>query len=237
MKKNLTTRNLTVPVEARSSEGGAKYVSGLIPYDKESEDLGGFTEVIRRGAFDGSLKNGDIRCLWSHNMQYVLGRSAANTLKLEDRQEGLYFECLLPGTAWAEDLYRSIDRKDVPGVSFGFVAKQDRWTHENNKLSLRELLDVELFEISVGVAFPAYPDAEANTRALLENAGLNLDAITSCIRNKENDCITKDDTQAVRAAITSLENLISGNQKSDSADFDVRAREIDLLESEYTIGV
>lgn len=232
-KGKLFLRSLPASVEVREKDGGEKSIAGVIPYDKNSEDLGGFIEVIRKGAFDRSLKDGDVRCLWGHNTQYVLGRSGAKTLALESRDDGLHFECSLPDAGWANDLYGSVKRGDVPGVSFGFYVVRDSWTRGKNEPALRELLDVDLLEVSVGVAFPAYPDASAGTRALLETAGINAGGLEAALR-KQSDCMNEEDVRAIRSAIASLEKLIPApKQEPDAlAARDNRARELDLLEAE-----
>ena len=215
-------RALPVSAEAREREGG-RSVAGVIPYDKMSEDLGGYFEVIRRGAFSQSLKDGDVRCLWGHNTQYVLGRASAGTFRLEDRDDGLHFECSLPSASWAADLYESIKRGDVPGVSFGFYVRKAAWTFEEGKPDLRELWDVDLLEVSVGVAFPAYPDAGANVRALLSDAKIGAGELPLPAK-RQGDC-----NGGVAA-----DSGGSGNAPSETAvnAYGCRGRELDLLEAE-----
>lgn len=227
-------------VEVRSKDDGKKSIKGVIPYDKESENLGYFVEIIRKGAFSRSVKDGDIICMWSHNSQYVLGRSSAKTLVLEDRDDGLHFECELSNASWASDVYEAIERGDVPGVSFGFRVVQDKWTRfEGDQPSLRELLDVDLFEISVGVAFPAYPDASASTRELFKEAGIDVDKVSAVLARAKcgNDCLNEDDVMVFRNAISSLEKFIPVPKPvSSEPAYLGRAREIEILEAETTIG-
>jgi hypothetical protein len=45
----------------------------------------------------------DVRCLIDHNSSYVLGRTVADTLKLEVDDVGLRFRCELPNTSYARD--------------------------------------------------------------------------------------------------------------------------------------
>ena len=58
-------------VETRDAEGddqGYELRGYAAVFDKLSEDLGGFREVIKRGAFKPPLKNGDdVRLLVNHN--------------------------------------------------------------------------------------------------------------------------------------------------------------------------
>ena len=52
--------------------GDGRTIVGTIPYNSPSEDLGGFTEIIRAGAFEGSLAS-RILALWDHNTDKPLG--------------------------------------------------------------------------------------------------------------------------------------------------------------------
>lgn len=232
-KKELALRSLPASVEVREKEGGGRMIAGVIPYDKNSQDLGGFVEVLRKGVFDRSIKDGDVRCLWGHNTQYVLGRASAKTFSLESRDDGLHFECSLPSATWATDLYESVKRGDVPGVSFGFYTLRDRWTRQEGQPALRELLDVDLLEVSVGVAFPAYPDAGASTRAVLENAGISVDGLASALK-KQSDCMDEEDVRSIKGVIASLEKLLPAPKTEPDSQpaYDGRARELDLLEAE-----
>lgn len=251
MKGQLVTRAIRTPLEVRE-EGGKRHISGFIPYDSMSEDLGGFREVIKPGAFRKTLAEGDPCCLWSHDTKDVLGRKSAGTLTFEDREDGLYFDCDLPNTRAGSDVYETISRRDAPGVSFGFYVIKDAWTRaEGKKPKLRELMEVNLLEVSVGVAFPAYPasDSSAGTRDIFGQAGIDLDEIAGILERtggKEHSCGGAD-CGAVRAAIAALERLLPEMQepearkgepeestrgKPEESTFSARERELDLLEAE-----
>jgi HK97 family phage prohead protease len=134
-------------------------------YNSESELLYGFfREVIRPGAFDSSLKN-DIRCLFNHDSSKVLGRSTAGTLDIRSDAKGLYFEVEPPDAQWANDLCQSIKRGDINQMSFGFMTREDSWQDLEDGTVLRELLDVDLQEVSV-VTFPAYQATSAGMRSI-----------------------------------------------------------------------
>lgn len=134
-------------------------------YNSESDLLYGFfREKIMPGAFDGSIGN-DIRALWNHNQQYVLGRTTAGTLNIRSDAKGLYFEVTPPNTSWANDLCESIRRKDVNQMSFGFETIQDNWEALEDGSEMRELIEVNLLEVSV-VTFPAYQATSAGMRSI-----------------------------------------------------------------------
>jgi HK97 family phage prohead protease len=137
-----------------------------------SVDLGGWRERIAPGAFERSVTDNDVRALWEHDPQYVLGRNRAKTLTLEEDARGLRILAVPPRTSWAADLLESMRRGDVNQMSFGFYVRQDEWTEEPDFGLVRTLRDVDLFDVSV-VTYPAYPQtsAEARARAQKEDNG------------------------------------------------------------------
>lgn len=112
-------------------------------------------EVVRKGAFKKTIQESDIRALWNHDPNYVLGRTKNGTLKLREDEHGLWMEVTPPDTQWARDLITSIERGDVDQQSFGFMVVKDRWTIGKDGWDERELLEVKLMEVSP-VTFPAY---------------------------------------------------------------------------------
>lgn len=162
-------RSLTIG-ELRVSEGGEDGPPQITGYaaifDAQSEDLGGFREVIRRGAFAKTIQEADIRALWNHAPEYPLGRNRAGTLDLEEDDRGLAFTLIPPDTQYARDLLVSMRRGDVNQMSFGFEAIQDEWTEPpaGGGLPIRTLVEVRLYDVSP-VTFPAYPQTSAEVRA------------------------------------------------------------------------
>ena len=134
-------------------------------FNSESEDLGGFREIILPGAFDRALREAhDVRALWNHNADVVLGRTKSGTLRLSVDEHGLRSEIDMPETRAAEDALASIRRGDVDGMSFGFRVLTDNWRSQDG-VQIRELTDLELLDVSP-VAYPAYPATQVSTRAL-----------------------------------------------------------------------
>ena len=52
---------------ATNAAGKTMLVGYAAKYERWSQDLGGFREKIRAGAFDAVLKTEDVRCLKNHN--------------------------------------------------------------------------------------------------------------------------------------------------------------------------
>ena len=153
--------------ELRLSDGdgssGPRLSGYIARFNSPSEDFGGWIEQIAPGAFKESIERDDIRALWNHNNDLVLGRTSAGTLKLTEDEIGLAFENTPPDTAWVKDRLVTLRRKDVTGSSFGFYTDADEWATKADGMRVRTLIKATLVEVSPGVTFPAYP--QANTEA------------------------------------------------------------------------
>lgn len=136
-------------------------------FNKLSQDLGGFVEQIRSGAFSKSLNDGEpIRALYEHDNNKLLGNTRSGTLKLFEDKKGLRFELDLPATTYAQDLGVLVERGDIAGMSFGFTVRQggDNWEVRSGILT-RDLIDIRLSEITV-TSNPAYLDTTVAVRSM-----------------------------------------------------------------------
>ncbi len=151
-------------------ENGQSVIEGHAAiFDSLSQDLGfmfPFKERINKGAFKTSLEKDDIRALWNHDANYVLGRNKAGTLELTETNKGLRVRIHPPDTQWARDLTESIRRGDVTQMSFGFVVEKETWSVEG-KEDIRTLEQVKLYDVSP-VTFPAYLDTDVGVRSAME---------------------------------------------------------------------
>lgn len=215
MKVDYQTRQLASPV-VRSDEGKMHLV-GIIPYESVSEDLGGFKEKIARGAFTKTLQERDVVCLRNHDTTQVMGRMSAGTFSITDTEDGLTFDCVLPDTQSARELYASVERGDAPGVSFGFfVVKDERHTGIDGTV-LRTLIEVSLLEISVGVTFPAYPDSGswAQQRDLLSVHGIDIQSVCDAVTG---DNYSDEKIENIRSTIRALEALLPTQPEETMTD-------------------
>lgn len=156
------------PVAELRVDAGAekpKIAGHAAKFDVLSEDLGGFQERIAPGAFANTIKSGDIRALFNHDSNIVLGRNKSGTLRLSEDSAGLAFEIDSPTTQLVRDMVLSpIERGDVSQCSFGFYTVADKWAKVNG-MWVRTLLEVDLFDVSP-VTYPAYPQTDVAVRAL-----------------------------------------------------------------------
>lgn len=179
-------RNLILPIEIRAEESddNKKAIVGYAAiYNSPTtiRDWWGdeFLEEIAQGAFEKSLNEDNVRALYNHNPDHILGATKSGTLKLISDSKGLRYELELPNTQVANDLYESVKRKDIEGNSFGFKVRSDVWSkveQEGKEIMKRTLTDVKLIEISP-TPFPAYSDTEVDCRSLEEfrNSSVNTE--------------------------------------------------------------
>ena len=141
-------------------------MSGHAAIFGEEADIGGwFREVIAPGAFSESIQKDDVRALFNHDPNYVLGRNRAGTLKLKEDDKGLAIEIDPPDTTTARDLAISMERGDINQMSFAFQVLADEWVYgEDKELDLRTITKVKLYDVSP-VTYPAYEGTDIGLRS------------------------------------------------------------------------
>lgn len=205
-----------------TEEDKKKYITGCVPYHTRSCDLGGFTEIIEPSAFSKTLKDGNnVVLLYNHDDSKVLGSTRAGTLKLESRDDGLHFSCLVnEEVGFARDAYSIINRGDCNTISFGFSPIKTE-----NRNGIRHLKEVALSEISCCVPFPAYKDGYAvtNFRSYMMDNNINYELIEDALSNSEN--LSDAQKEAIKELITSLQDLVKEDEKPAEGKEDKSADE------------
>lgn len=162
------TERRAFDLELRVEHGGENSPPRLVGhaalFDTLSEDLGGFREKIAAGAFSKSI-GGDVRALFNHDPNFVLGRTRAKTLRLAEDGRGLAIEIDPPDTAMAAAVVTSIQRGDVSQMSFGFRTIRDHWELDSDGAAIRTLIEAQLLDVSP-VTFAAYPQTDVAVRAM-----------------------------------------------------------------------
>ena len=179
MKPDIKDREIrTFALDEKSFEsredGTRRIVGHAAVFNQWSEDLGGFREQIAPGAFAEAINADDVRALFNHDTNQVLGRNRSKTLTLLEDSRGLMSEIILPDTQLARDLEALMKRGDINQMSFAFhVNKEDQtWKKAGEEPWERTITKVSrLYDVSV-VTFPAYPQTDAAVRAMraLEDA-------------------------------------------------------------------
>lgn len=163
---DIERRYITYEMRVNRESDKPKMVGHAALFDVET-DIGWFREMIAPGAFKESIQADDVRALFNHDANYVLGRNTVGTLKLHEDKVGLAIEIDPPDTQWARDLMISTERRDISQMSFGFEIMSSRdqeWREEEGKKDLRIVKRAKLWDVSI-VTFPAYPDTDIAVRS------------------------------------------------------------------------
>lgn len=169
-------------IELRAEGDGMTFSGYAAVFDSWSEDLGGFRERIRPGAFAKTLREKRaVKMFWNHNADIPLGSTRANLTLAED-DRGLLATAELPDTTHGRDMARLVRDKIVDSMSFGFQTVKDAWDKEDTNRAERELIEVRLWEVSPVTGWPAYPATSATVRELAEAAGAEVDDLAEAFR-------------------------------------------------------
>jgi HK97 family phage prohead protease len=137
-------------------------------FNIRSEPLWGFREIIKPGAFDDVL-NDDVRGLFNHDPNFILGRSTSGTLKVSVDERGLQYNIQAPDTQTIRDLVLApMQRGDINQSSFAFrVARDgDHWYEDEEGVVIREIHKFSrLYDVSP-VTYPAYQAADSTVRSM-----------------------------------------------------------------------
>jgi HK97 family phage prohead protease len=192
MKNVIERRTFAGTVEFRAL--GDKLVAAgyAAMFNKISQNLGGFVEQVAPGAFTKTIQEQDIRALFNHDENQVLGRLAPGTLRLEEDGTGLAYEIDLPDTSAGRDVAKLLERQDVSGSSFGFRTIDDEWGETETGFPLRTLKQVSLRDVGP-VTFPAYTDSTSALRSLAEARSLDLSTVVALADAGELRSVITDD--------------------------------------------
>lgn len=156
----------SVQLRAEGEGAGMIHGYGAVYYDgtpnTEYQLWPGMVERIMPGAFAQAVNRDDVRALFNHDTNMVLGRKSAGTLRLFDDNRGLRYEIEPGDTTVYRDVAQFIKRKDVQGSSFAFVITDEQPRKENG-IRIREIRGVELFDVGP-VTFPAYESTSTGVR-------------------------------------------------------------------------
>lgn len=148
-------------------EGGKKYLEGYFAvFGQTYEVWSGWIETIERGAFARYLASGeDVKVLWNHDSNIVMGSTANGTAVLREDEVGLWGSVEInEKDQEAVNGYARVARGDVDGCSFGFdIARQEEWWDDEG-IYHTKITEVDpLFEVSP-CTFPAYKATSISAR-------------------------------------------------------------------------
>lgn len=159
-------RRIIVSGELRAAANEPRLTGLAVPYAELSEDLGGFREIIRNGAFRDSLAQFPVVGLHAHDPANILASTRGGGLRLWETPRGVQFDMALAPTQLGRDVYTLVQRGDLGQMSFGFRTVSDTWPHPDR----REVITARLYEIST-VPFPAYSQTSVQARSDRDGIG------------------------------------------------------------------
>ena len=151
----------------RREADGKLYIEGYFArFNEPYVVCEGWEETIAPGAFADCLASGDdVKALWNHNPDIVLGCTGNRTALLTETASGLFGSIEINrNDSDAMNAYARILRKDVSGCSFGFDAEFEEWMDENGIYHTRIIRVTKLYEISP-CTFPAYESTSIAARS------------------------------------------------------------------------
>lgn len=153
IRRCFKTESLRV-IEA--TDGGRPKIAGLaVPFGAPSEDLGGFREIFKRGAFNDSLAEDDIFVDIEHDRTRKLGRTSKGTVSFKSSHEGLRAEVTVPDTTLGRDTLEEVRNGTLDGMSIAFTDPVEEWRGKEGDLT-RHIGKATLRAVTL-TSYPAYP--------------------------------------------------------------------------------
>ena len=168
---NATSRLI---VQQRNATNTSRVIRGYgaVYYDEKEKGSeywlwDDIVERIKPGAFDRVLaENQDVRALFNHDPNQVLGRTVSGTLRLSSDAVGLYYEAdESPNDPTWLSVAEKINRGDVSGSSFGFIPSITQWEtvkEENRSYDIRWIVEMGMVFDVGPVTYPAYESASSS---------------------------------------------------------------------------
>jgi len=229
--KQLTERRLVpfTQFEVRAEGDGPPELVGYAAVFNQEQQIddwfSSWLEEVAPGAFKKTLREGDIRALFNHDPNIVLGRNKAGTLELREDEHGLHTVIRPPDNEWGRPVIDAIRRGDVSGMSITFqVIKQQmeyppKGTEGKAKRTIKE---ARLMDVSP-VTFPAFPQTEISARSkegrdgalpLQDDELLRAGALAR--RAQMGLVLSAEDRSAIAEAVSILESVAreSGGDRS-----------------------
>lgn len=158
-------RFFAAPVECRA-ENDEQFLEGTAVVFNSPADLRAFTEEIDVRAFDEVWEGSDVRALFNHDPNIVLGRRNAGTLELRKTEKGITYRVKYnPNDPDHVRVMEKVKRGDVSQSSFSFRVAKDEWTTRNGK-DHRKIMKLERWGDVSPVTYPGYPDTKVAARSL-----------------------------------------------------------------------
>ena len=154
-------------MKIREEDGKRRQEGYFSVFDQPYEVVPGWVETIAPGAFDRALRSGrDVKVLWNHDTNIVLGSTENRTAELREDARGLFGGVEInENDQDAKNVYARVDRRDVTGCSFGFEISRMEESWDEDGIYRTRIMEVfPLYEVSP-CTFPAYTQTSVTARA------------------------------------------------------------------------
>lgn len=205
-------RYMQVELRAEEDEERGAVITGYPIVFEQVTDMGFFREIIDAGSMgDGSVLR-DVALLANHDFGMIpLARSRRNndnsTMKLTPDQKGVAMRAVLDvlNNPRAKEAYSAVKRGDITGMSFAFIANEERWSDLDTDKPLRRIMSFScLPEVSL-VTNPAYKGTSVQTAS--EDGTL----------------------ESVREALESARKQLADERKQEQQEKERREKALDIL--------
>lgn len=190
LKLNLTQKKSNIQIRKDEQGNDVRTITGVIPFNSESvlipDYFDDYIEILAPTAFNKTLADrAEVKAFVNHDDGRIIGSTGAETLRLHTEEDGLHFEIDPPATADGNYAYETIRCGNCSTLSFGFFpVKYDEVIKDGVKY--RTLREVKLVEISVCVAFPAYPEGATNARSIMNECNTSLEDLHNMLCRSDN---------------------------------------------------
>jgi HK97 family phage prohead protease len=181
---NIERRYTLVPVELRARGDKPKIGGYAAVFNRASQNLGGFVEIVAPTFFNKSRGDGwpDVLARYNHDDNMLLGTTGGGTLRLDIDETGLLYEVAPP--AARADVVELVDRGDVQKSSFAFRMFEDDWGMSDQGFPQRTLISGQLVDVAP-VNMPAYTDTSVGLRSLATKMEADLEEVRKLAGDNE----------------------------------------------------
>lgn len=172
--------------DADSPDSPGTLVGYGIVFNRDSDNLGGFVERISPRAVAKTVgdQRANLRSLFNHNEDHLLGTVGDGSLRLSVDEVGVRYEVDLPDTTAGRDVAVLARSGRLRGSSFQFITRSDDWEPRDDGTALRTVTELELHELGP-VTNPAYPDTATvglAVRSLAASLDGDVDRVEQLVR-------------------------------------------------------
>lgn len=224
--KMLERRYLPIEqVEMRAAEDDLELEGYGAVFGVEAVIWNAWREELAPGAYAKTIRENDIRSLFNHDPNVVLGRNRAGTLKLAEDQHGLKTIIRPPDNEWGRPVVEAVRRGDVTGMSVMFEVIKHEWTRPpegSKELPKRTIKEAKLYDVGP-VTFPAFEETSIAARSI-EGVPLELEDVLREARRIERCAahgmeLTRADREVLERAVAILtERMAQAEPEPDGGD-------------------